>query len=189
MHEGKDRGATMKATIINIFGGPGIGKSTIAAGLFYALKRKHLLVELVPEYAKELTYADSDRGLGDQLSIFAEQNSRLRTVADKCKYVITDSPLPLNIIYHNPATNIVPQRLFFDLVMGTFSQYKNFNVSLLRDPTREYQTLGRREDLRAAKAIDEQIIAMPEAYESLHYDMEVVADYVAVDKIIEALKL
>jgi len=28
--------------IINLFGGPGIGKSSIAAGLTYKLKRKHI---------------------------------------------------------------------------------------------------------------------------------------------------
>ena len=33
--------------IINIWGGPGVGKSTAAAGLFYEMKKLQLNVELV----------------------------------------------------------------------------------------------------------------------------------------------
>ena len=42
--------------IINIFGGPGVGKSTVAADLFVIMKKEGYSVELVTEYAKELTY-------------------------------------------------------------------------------------------------------------------------------------
>lgn len=47
-----------KAAIINIniFGGPGVGKSTISSGLFYQMKTRGYKVEFISEYAKDLTY-------------------------------------------------------------------------------------------------------------------------------------
>jgi len=45
-------------TIINLFSGPSGGKSSIAAGLFYKMKRNGLSVELVPEVAKDYVYEE-----------------------------------------------------------------------------------------------------------------------------------
>ena len=42
--------------VINLFGGPGAGKSTTAAGLFYEMKVRDIKCELVTEYAKDMTY-------------------------------------------------------------------------------------------------------------------------------------
>ena len=46
----------METKIINIFGNPGSGKSTIAAYLFTELKSRNIEVELVTETAKDLVY-------------------------------------------------------------------------------------------------------------------------------------
>ena len=47
----------MKNTVlINIYGGPAAGKSTVAAGLFYELKKKGYDCGLVTEMATELVY-------------------------------------------------------------------------------------------------------------------------------------
>jgi pantothenate kinase len=42
-----------KTTIINVYGGPGAGKSTSAAYLYYLLKVAGKNVELVREYVKD----------------------------------------------------------------------------------------------------------------------------------------
>jgi len=42
----------MKTKVINLFAGPGAGKSTTAAGLFAEMKRANVDVELVTEYVK-----------------------------------------------------------------------------------------------------------------------------------------
>lgn len=41
-------------SVINLIGGPGSGKSTTAAGLFFRMKSMGVRCELVTEYAKEL---------------------------------------------------------------------------------------------------------------------------------------
>ena len=42
----------MKTLVINLIGGPGCGKSTIAAELFSRLKKMGVTCELVTEYIK-----------------------------------------------------------------------------------------------------------------------------------------
>ena len=39
--------------VINFYGGPGVGKSTKAAGMFYKMQLAGYSVELVNEFAKE----------------------------------------------------------------------------------------------------------------------------------------
>jgi len=45
--------------VINLFGGPGCGKSTAAAGLFHLMKSNHMSVELVNEFAKEIVWENN----------------------------------------------------------------------------------------------------------------------------------
>lgn len=42
---------------INLFAGPGTGKSTTAAGVFFEMKRSGMSVEYVTEYAKSLVFS------------------------------------------------------------------------------------------------------------------------------------
>lgn len=44
------------ALVVNLFGGPGCGKSTTMARLFADLKTRGLNVEMVSEFAKDLVY-------------------------------------------------------------------------------------------------------------------------------------
>ena len=66
-----------KTKIINFFGGPGIGKSTQAAGLFYLMKRDGLSVELTEEFPKVLSWEGNVSGLKDQLYITANQHRNI----------------------------------------------------------------------------------------------------------------
>src|SRR4051812_15213434 len=106
----------MQSLVINLWGGPGCGKSTTAAGLFHRLKIHHESVELVTEYAKDLCW-EGRKPPFDALSILAEQAKRQRRLAGKVRFIITDSPLPLPIIYGD-----VPYRFpwFRDACLGAF---------------------------------------------------------------------
>ena len=42
--------------VINLLGGPGCGKSTVAAGIFHQLKSLGYSTELVTEYVKDIVY-------------------------------------------------------------------------------------------------------------------------------------
>ena len=56
----------MKKTVVNLYGGPGAGKSTAALQLVAELKKRGINADYVSEYAKELTgwlYSKSTRDI------------------------------------------------------------------------------------------------------------------------------
>ena len=48
-----------KPLVVNLFAGPGTGKSTAAAQIFQALKWQRFSCELVTEFAKEKVWEES----------------------------------------------------------------------------------------------------------------------------------
>ena len=63
--------------VINLFGAPGAGKSTLMAELFASLKNAGVDCEMSPEFAKELVWEKRTRTFDDELYILAKQNHRL----------------------------------------------------------------------------------------------------------------
>lgn len=123
--------------VINFFGGPGAGKSTAAAGLFYEMKKRWISVELVNEFAKELVLSGSSHMLSHQLSVFSEQEHRINRLLGQYEVAITDSPVLLSAIYapsHYPIS-------FKSLVFDFFDNYDNINILVRR--SHEYSAIGR----------------------------------------------
>ena len=83
-----------KTLVINLFAGPGAGKSTCAWQLAGELSRQEHRVEYVPKYAKELLWDERmdmlDGSLEHQQMIFEEQNRRIRRLDGKADIIITD---------------------------------------------------------------------------------------------------
>ena len=63
--------------IINLFGGPGIGKSTQAAGLYYEMKKLNMNVEMPYEFPKLLAWDKSYEMVKDQLYVLANQHRNI----------------------------------------------------------------------------------------------------------------
>lgn len=142
-----------KMIVVNLFGGPGCGKSTTATGLFSLMKLRGHKVELVTEYAKELTYEEDWATLHRQDLILPEQFKRQHRLLGKVDYIITDSPIPLNIIYAN--ADLKKDVSFNDKVLQHFSQFNNFNILLKR--VKPYSHYGRKETSEKAIDIDNEI--------------------------------
>lgn len=143
--------------VINLFGGCGIGKSTTAAGLFFKMKSLGYKVELVTEYAKDLTYSESFFSLKDQLMVFARQHHKLWVLKDKVEYAIVDSPLLLSNHYFVD-TGEYSEILFKQFVIDTFNRYDNTNILLERNIIEHpYQEYGRTQTLEEAIEIDVSI--------------------------------
>ena len=62
-----------RCLVVNLIGGPGCGKSTTTAGLFYELKKKGYNCEMSLEFAKDKVYEESFRIIDDQIYIFGKQ--------------------------------------------------------------------------------------------------------------------
>ncbi len=138
--------------VINLFAGPGAGKSTTAAGLFYTMKLRDIKCELVTEYAKDMTYEKRHTTLSDQLYMLAKQNQRIRRLENQVDYVITDSPLLLGLVYTTPNY----YKSFITLALEIFNSYDNINFFIER--TKKYQAYGRSQTEDEAKGKDMEII-------------------------------
>lgn len=147
-----------KTIVINILGGPGVGKTTIASDLFATLKKMNKDVEIVSEFAKELVWEKRNEAFNDRLYMHAEQNHRLMMMNGNLDYIITDSPLILTSIYnrfylenvHTPDYN----DMIDEVVIETWNLYNNVTFLINRDVN--YDTNGRRESLEEALKIDEK---------------------------------
>lgn len=163
--------------IINCFAGPGTGKSSISAGLFYKMKLLEYKVELVQEYAKDMTYEKRSNILEDQLYVFAKQARRLERLKGHVDYVITDSPLLLSIIYNTKS------KILNDLIEETYNSYNNMNFLLKR--VKKYQTYGRNQTEEEAKEIDLKVSKM--LIEKKYWFYSIDANETAVDNILSRI--
>jgi hypothetical protein len=88
-------------TVLNLFGGPGTGKSTLAAELFSELKKLGLSVELVREYIKSWVWGGRGVNELDHLYLLGKQLSNESLLYGKVDYVVTDSPFLLAGVYQH----------------------------------------------------------------------------------------
>jgi tRNA uridine 5-carbamoylmethylation protein Kti12 len=170
----------MQTKIINLFGSPGTGKSTTAAGLFYLMKSNDMSVELVTEYAKELVWAERLKMFHDQIYITAKQNHRIARLIDKVEYVITDSPVLMGRVY-------VPENYYpslNSLIWEIHNSYTNLNFFLTR--VKKYNPVGRNQNEEQSNELSKRIRGMLD-YTGIKYH-EIKASKDAPDKILEFIK-
>lgn len=175
--------------VINIFGGPGCGKSTIASGLFYMMKSKFYNVEYVTEYTKHLVYEKRFNILNDdQLYIFAKQHRRILTLKDSVDYIITDGPFLLSFIYAQIyGQKIYSNEHFSNLVITTYNKYPNLNIFLKRNCKYKYVDVGRSQSLKESIEIDDEIKKYIIQTQVKGY-VEVLSDKKSVKKIFSMVK-
>jgi len=119
--------------IINLFSGPGAGKSTTMKML-----TGHLRAE-------------------DQIYVFAKQQRRIARLRDhNLQWVITDSPIPLGLCYMKPEHETLA---FRELVMHVFNSYDNHNFYLTRNVS--YNPNGRNQKtISEAEQVDAKVLTM-----------------------------
>jgi hypothetical protein len=138
------------ATVINLFGGPGSGKSTFRAAIFSILKLHGINCEETPEFAKDLTWEGRSKTLDNQIYIFGKQYHRMWRLQNQVDLIITDSPLLLNFIYgkYEPPT-------FYDMTMEYYNNFDNINYFINR--IKDYNPNGRCQTKEEAIEIDNKI--------------------------------
>jgi len=144
----------MDALIVNLFAGPGTGKSSTAAGLFSELKWRGHTAEMALEFAKDKVWERSTAVLDNQIYIFGKQHHRIWRLRKQVEVVVTDSPLLLSLIYGAENTS----KQFHELVLHEHDQLRNLNVFLER--LKDYDPKGRLQTEEKARAIDEQVQVM-----------------------------
>ena len=137
--------------LVNLFAGPGSGKSTTAAGVFSLLKMHDVNCELVTEFAKDLTWEERYKTLEDQYYVWGKQYHKLWRVEDQVDVVITDSPLILGLVYSKDKP-----KCFTDMVLDSFNEFDNMNYFITR--LKLYNPKGRNQTEDEAKSIDTDVI-------------------------------
>jgi nicotinamide riboside kinase len=145
---------------INLFGGPGTGKSTMAASLYSELKNygnstgHTIQTELVREYVKNWAW-ENRKILGyDQFYIFAKQlRAEELCLRNGVDVIITDSPIALAYMY-SVAYNLTGRNEIRSLVQSFEKEYPSKNIFLKRDYTVPYNQKGRYQNLEEAKQLD-----------------------------------
>ena len=150
----------VKPLVVNLFGPPGSGKSTGAALVFSSLKQQGVNAELVTEFAKDKTWEHNSTALSCQEYVFGKQSYRMARCRDDVDVIVTDSPLPLSIIYNkNPALD----KYFERTVINVFETYWNMNYFVTR--VKPYNPKGRNQTEEQSYALINTIKDLLHAYD------------------------
>lgn len=169
--------------IINLFGGPGIGKSSIAAGLFYKLKKKHISCNNPYEFPKVLAWDKNNEAIKDQLYVVANQHRGIAQSYGKVDYIIVDSPILFSTVYHGYYTKDYPVEfygdIFHNLVVDLHKKYDNINILLDRAES-DYQSEERfqsmDESLELDRLIKDSLIKYDEPFHTVKVGKNTVKD-------------
>jgi predicted ATPase len=167
-------------TYINLFGGPGVGKSTIAAGLFHFMKRNGYSVELVTEFAKDLVWEDRASTLQIQPYVSMKQFRNLARLQDKVDYVITDSPIIKDSVYATRFAPDLPQS--YHNLLFFLHDHLGDSINLLLTRVHNYETNGRLQTESEAIGLDKELRFLLELHEIDYYEVEP-----HIDDVVEAV--
>lgn len=126
--------------VVNLFGAPGTGKSTGAAYIFSELKMAGVNAEIITEFAKDKVWENTKEAFkpDNQCYLFGEQFYRMNRCRDKVDVIVTDSPLPLCVLYNK---SMILGEEFNQVVMNCFNSFTNLSYLLRR--VKPYSQIGR----------------------------------------------
>ncbi len=139
--------------IVNLFAGPCVGKSTLAAQLFSWFKTNtDGEYELLSEVAKDLSWERRWEALDCQPYIFGQQLFKQQKLVGKVDYVFTDSPIILSNVYESRYLDTN----FPNAVIDIFNTFENINFVIKREG--DFNEHGRHHNLEEALAADKKVL-------------------------------
>lgn len=143
-----------KSIVVNLFSGPGSGKSTTAAGLFHYLKKQNINCEYIQEYAKDIVWGENFKTLDNQIYVYGKQHNRIFRLKGKVDVIITDAPPVMGMVYCDwSKTSTALKQLAYD--EHHRDDVKTLNFFIIRD--KPYNPKGRTQDEEGARLVDIQI--------------------------------
>jgi nicotinamide riboside kinase len=139
--------------VVNIIGGPGVGKSILTSDVFSALKREGISCDIAAEYIKKKLREKALKAVESQIYIFAKQQFQLFTLKDEVDVIVTDSPIFFSAVYDKTKCPLLRA-----LIMKEFHKYNTINYLVERDETQAYEEEGRYQNLDGAKKVDTQMV-------------------------------
>jgi len=142
------------ATLINLLGGPSVGKSSTAFGLMYLMKIRGYTVEYIPEVAKGIVWRKEYHLLDNQRYLVEEAHTLISQINDSVDYIVLDGPISLSLYYNR---HYKPENYSQELdqfILEKHNEFKTVNVFLKRDDSIKYEQAGRFQNEKEAKDID-----------------------------------
>lgn len=136
--------------IINLYGPPSSGKSTMRSRIFSELKYRHINCEEVTEYAKDKTWERNWETLSNQIYVFAKQHHKIYLLLQKVDVIITDSPLLMSVLYDKDKNEHL-KKLAID------QHFSMNNINFFLDRNHPYQQAGRYHNEEEADYIGQRI--------------------------------
>jgi len=160
----------MKTLLVNLYGGPGTGKSTSAAYLYAIAKMAGINAELVREAAKEYAWREE---VPKQIPLLKEQIARENLVFGKVALIVTDSPLYIGQYYTHKFGTLKDFETVIRMIKKTrldrdYKGHDTLNIFLKRD--KPYNPAGRFEGEKEAKQVDKDQRKMLETLHIPFYD-------------------
>lgn len=141
------------ALVVNIFGGPGSGKSVLASDLFVHLKKRGIEAACPEEHAKKAIWSGQPWLLDEQIVLVGRTWETIHMLLDKVDVILIDSPLLLCSVYAKAGE----PSSFHDLTAFLHRRTRRINILLKRSPDLAYSTNGRRETADQALTVDDKI--------------------------------
>ena len=148
----------MNKIVINLYGGPGTGKSTTAAHIFALLKHKGFNTELITEYVKNWVWEGREIKRNDQYYLFAKQARHESLKFKDVDVIVTDAPVWLSSIYeakNEPKPHICDLLIEKHVALAEEFGVEHKHVFLRR--AKSYKQEGRLQTEEQAKEIDKEI--------------------------------
>lgn len=139
--------------IINLFGGPGVGKSTAAYYLMAKLKLNGIDCEYTPEFAKDKVWEGNLDVFNCQFFVTGRQAWQIRRLYNKVTVIITDSPIALGATYADS-----PELAKTCLV--EFNKYKDVNKNFIIERNTVFDPNGRRQSETESRKLDKNVEIM-----------------------------
>ena len=143
--------------IINIVGGPGTGKSVLAAHTFVKLKIAGHNAEYAQEYAKNLVLTKSFDLLNNQHYVSMQQFKILEELDNSCDVVITDGSLLHSLYYNRFHEHFSDKVKTEEYILEKFHSMNNLVFFLERSGDFAYQQHGRYQNEIEATKIDNEL--------------------------------
>lgn len=143
--------------LLNLFGGPGTGKSTMASIIHARMKEAGVNSEYISEYAKDKTWEGNGTTLECQPYVTGKQFWRQFRLLGGVDFAVTDSPLITGLLYQG--FGCTPD--WEKGVINQFHLFNNLNVFLVRNSANHpYNTKGRNQTEEQAMEIDNKTRAL-----------------------------
>jgi hypothetical protein len=144
-----------EALVINLFGGAGVGKSTMASKIFAGLKERGIEAACPEEHAKLAIWSRQSWLLKHQPVILGRTWETILSLQDHVDAIVVDSPLLLCSTYAGDREPMA----FHDLCMDMHRRSNRMNIVISRDHEADYDQRSRMQNVDEAVAFDEIIRA------------------------------